>query len=237
MSSVTYMLAADAAIVLDYRGAKEAVVKGLNKLSLPGGIREVATVDEFRNQWARQFTTSGKYNDITFGGQFTVGDTNGQDALRDGWLTRKKYVGTQLMCFLNQTDFFTTDLANDPESGLQIAEVSSGETDKNGIFPLNGKIVPNGRLAIYTAHLMEDDTPTLAFVTAGGTKITDSGNRFVTSWFKAGMTLLIVGSTSNNGVAALITDVAAGELALSVKVGTLVAETGAANMELHGGRF
>lgn len=235
--SVTYMLAADAAIVLDYMGTNEAVVKGLNKLSLPGGVREVVTVDEFRNEWARQFTTSGKYNDITFGGQFTVGDTKGQDALRDGWLTRKKYVGTELMCFLNQDDFFTTDLANDPESGLQVAEVSSGETDKNGIFPLNGRLVPNGRLAIYTAHLIEDAIPTLAFTTSGSKKVTDSGNRFVTSGFVEGMTLLISGSTSNDGVAALITSVAAGELVLDVKVGTLTAESGAANMELHGGRF
>lgn len=235
--SVTYMLAADAAIVLDYMGTNEAVVKGLNKLSLPGGVREVVTVDEFRNEWARQFTTSGKYNDITFGGQFTVGDTKGQDALRDGWLTRKKYVGTELMCFLNQDDFFTTDLANDPESGLQVAEVSSGETDKNGIFPLNGRLVPNGRLAIYTAHLIEDASPTLAFTTSGSSKVTDSGNRFVTAGFIAGMTLLISGSTSNDGVAALITSVSAGELVLDVKVGTLTAESGAANMELHGGRF
>lgn len=235
--AVTYMLAADAAMVLDYKGSNEAVVKGLNKLSLPGASREVITVDEFRNEFARQFTAAGKYNDITFGGQFTVGDTKGQDALRDGWLTRKKYIGTELMCFLNQDDFYTTDLANDPESGIQVAEVSSGETDKNGIFQLTGKLVPNGRLAIYSAHLIEDASPTLAFVTSGGAKITDSGNRLVTSGFKEGMTLLIVGSTSNDGVAALIGTVTAGEMALTVKVGTLSAETGAANMELHGGRF
>ena len=235
--AVTYMQAADAAIVLNYGESNQAVVKGLNKLSLPGAVREVITVDEFRNEFARQFTAAGKYNDITFGGQYTVGDTNGQDSLRDGWLTRKKYVGTELMCFLNQTDFFTTDLANDPESGLQVAEVSSGEADKNGIFSLMGKLVPNGRLAIYSAHLTEDATPTTAFVTAGGTKITDSSNRLVTSGFKAGMTLLITGSTTNDGVAALIGTVTAGEMTLTVKVGTLTAEAAIENMELHGGRF
>lgn len=235
--AVTYMLAADAAIVLNYGESNQAVVKGLNKLSLPGAVREVITVDEFRNEFARQFTAAGKYNDITFGGHYTVGDTNGQDSLRDGWLTRKKYVGTELMCFLNQDDFFTTDLANDPESGLQVAEVSSGEADKNGIFSLAGKLVPNGRLAIYSAHLIEDTSPQLAFVTAGGAKITDSGNRLVTSGFKEGMTLLIVGSTSNDGVAALIGTVSAGEMTLTVKVGSLTAETAANSMELHGGRF
>lgn len=234
---VTYMLAADAAIVLNYGKSNQAVIKGLNKLSLPGASREIITVDEFRNEFARQFTGAGKYNDISFGGQFTVGDDEGQDALRDGWLTRKKYIGVDLLGFLNQQDFFTTDLANDPETGMQVAEMSSGETDKNGIFPLNGKLVPNGRLAIYSAHLTEDATPTTAFVTSGGTKVTDSTSRFVTAGFKAGMTLLVVGSTSNDGVAALITSVSAGEMVLSVKVGTLVAEAGIEAMELHGGRF
>ena len=233
--AVNYLLAADAAIVLDYKGANQAVVKGINKLSLPGITKEVQTVDEFRNAWARQFTTSGKYNDLTFGGQFVLGDTNGQDALRSACILGTKLVGTDMLCFLNNNDFYTTDLGNDPDSGMQIAEMNPSEADKAGIFTFSGRIVPNGNLAYYTAHLIEDASPQLAFTTSGSVKITDSGNRFVTSGFIEGMTLLIVGSTSNDGVAALITNVTAGELTLDVTVGTASAEAGAANMELHGG--
>lgn len=233
--SINYLLAENAAIVLDYKGANQAVVKGINKLSLPGITKEVVTVNEFRNAWARQFTTSGKYNDLSFGGQFVLGDKKGQDALRAACIAGTKLIGTDMLCFLNNDDFYTTDLGNDPESGMQIAEMNPGEADKAGIFTFSGRIVPNGNLAYYTAHLIEDASPTLAFVTSGGTKVTDSGNRFVTSGFEEGMTLLIVGSTSNDGVAALITGVTAGELAITVTVGILTAETGAANMELHGG--
>jgi len=235
--AVNYVLAADAAVVLGYKGTNEAVVKGLNKLSLPGAERTVLSFEEFRNEFSREFTGAGKYNEITGGGQYVLGDTDGQDALRDGWMTRKVYTGAELMCFLDMENFFTTDLANDPSSGIQVASVASGEAGKNDAYPFTFKLVPNGRLAIYSAHLTEDATPTLAFVTSGGTKITDSTNRLVTAGFKEGMTLLIIGSTSNDGVAALIGTVAAGEMALTVKVGTLAAETGIENMELHGGRF
>lgn len=235
--AVTYMQAADAAIVIDYKGTNQAVVSGLNKISLPGAERETVTVDEFRNEFARQFTGSGKYNDITGGGNFTVGDTYGQDVLRDAWMTRRVFKGAELMCFLNFTDFFTTDLANDPSSGIQVGSVASGEAGKNDMFPLSFKLVPNGRLAIYSAHLTDTATPSTAFVVSGGTKVTDSASRFVTAGFKPGMTLLIVGSTGNDGVAAVINTVAAGEMAITVTVGTLTAQAGKAAMELHGGRF
>jgi hypothetical protein len=55
--SVDFLLAADAAIVLDYKGANQAVVKGINSMPLPGMSRETITVDEFRNDFARKFAT------------------------------------------------------------------------------------------------------------------------------------------------------------------------------------
>lgn len=235
--SVTYMLAADAAIVLNYGTANQAVVAGLNKLSLPGGTREVVTVDEFRNEWSRQFTAAGKYNDLTFGGQYALNDVLGQDVLKAAWKTRRVFQGDECRCYLNYSDFFTTDLANDPSSGLQVADIGSGETDKSGIFPLNGKFVPNGALAIYSAHIEEEGASTLAFTDGATPTVTDSAERFVANNFRVGQTLLISGSTSNDGVAALITSVAVGVLELDVKIGTVVAETGAADMEIHGGSF
>lgn len=232
---VDYKQAADAAIICNYNDTDHAVVKGLGKLALPGMTRQVVEVDEFRNEFARQFAGGGKYNSITFGGNYVTGDTKGQDQLKDWFLNRTKVKGRQLMCFLDMYDFFTTDLANDPDSAMQIGSFESGEADKNGVFPVTGSILPNGRLAIYTAHMVEGATPTLAFDATGDGAITDSGNGFITAGFKVGMTVLIIDSTTNDAVAALITAVAAGQLDLDVKSGTLTTEAGVTGMEIHGG--
>lgn len=235
--ALKYMLAADAAIVLDYKGTSQAVVSGLNKMGAPGATRSVVEIDEFRNDFARMFTGGGKYNDISFGGNLVYGDTKGQDVLRAALKSRRAFVGKEMLCFLNSVDFFTTDIANDPSSGMQIGELTVGEADKNGVFALTGKIIPNGNLAVYTAHLTEGATPTTAFVSSTTKTITDSASRFVTAGFVAGMSLLIIGSTGNDTVSAIITNVAAGTLTLDIKSGTLTAQSGITGMELHGGTF
>lgn len=232
---VDYQLGVDSAIVLNYGTADEAVVKGLNKLGPPGIKRGILTVDEFRNDFARQFTSGGEYTPITYGGNFTTGDEKGQELLKQHLVDKTKLVGTDFMAFIDYNHFFTTDLANDADSGIQIAEHLPGEADKNGIYELSGQAVPNGRLALYTAHMVEGATPTLAFVSGSPDTITDSGSGFITAGFKVGMTLLIINSTSNDPVAALITAVAAGQLDLEVKIGTLASEAGIEGMEIHGG--
>ena len=231
-----FILGADSAIVLDYNEATQAVVKGLTKLSAPGMTRTVVTIDELRNEFARKFAGGGQYNDLGFAGNLVVGDTNGQNRLKQYAYDKTKLVGRDMLCFLDYNHFFTTDLANDPSSSMQIADVASGEVGKNDAYPLTGKILPNGRLAIYTAHKVEGATPTLAFVdgdTANDT-ITDSASGFVTAGFVAGMTLLILDSTSNDTVATTIKTVAAGTLTLN-STGLLTSEAGIEGMELHGG--
>lgn len=232
--TVNYQQAVDAAIVLDYNGPDHAVVKGLNKLKPPGMTRDVVTVDEFRNEWARQFAGAGKYSDITYGGNFVTGDTLGQDKLKQHWYNKTKLTGTDILFFLNLTDFFATDLANDSEAGFQIVDHDCGEADKNAIYPFTGKAVPNGRMAIYTAHMTEDATPTTAFVNGTPPTITDSASGFVTAGFKAGMSLMIIGSTSNDAVHTTIASVAAGTLTLAATP-AVTAEFGIEGMELHGG--
>lgn len=232
--SVNYLQAVDAAIVLDYKGANEGVVKGLNKLGLPGMSRNIITVDEFRNEWARKFVGGGEYDDIGFGGNFVTGDEDGQDALKQHWLNKTKLSGTDILFFLNMTDFFATDLANDSEAGFQIADVKGGEADKNSIYTMNGKAIANGRIAIYTAHMTEGGTPTLAFVQGSPDTITDSASGFITAGFKVGMSLMIIGSTSNDAVHTTIAGVAAGTLTLASST-TVTSEAGVSGMELHGG--
>ena len=236
--AINYLLAADAAIVLDYRGTNQTVVSGINRLSLPGGTRQVVEMDEFRNEFARQFNGAGKYNDITFGGNYLTNDTLGQDVLRAAWMSNRRFIGTELMCFLNYDDFFTTDLANDPATAMQVNSVGSGEAGKNDAFKLDGKFLPNGRLAIYSSHLIAPEGEATIQLDATGTpKIVHTGDGFVDAGFVVGQTIMIIGSANNDGVAALATSVTAGEIELDVKVGTLVTEAATNNIEIHGGGF
>ncbi|SDO95848.1 hypothetical protein [Desulforhopalus singaporensis] len=234
--ALDYLTAADAAIVLNYGKAEQAVVKGLNKLSPPGFERQVITLDEFRQAFDRKFLGSGAYNDISYAGWLIADDHDGQGALKQAALNGTKLVGRDLLGFLDYNHFFTTDLANDPSSSMQISGALSGEAGKNDAFPVSGKIVPNGRLAIYTAHMVESATPTLAFVDGAGSNdtITDSASGFITAGFVAGMTLLIFDSTSNDAVNTTITNVAAGVLTLACK-SVVSSEAGIEGMEIHGG--
>ncbi len=234
-----YLTGADAAIVLNYGLGTQAVVQGLTKLSSPGFERSIVTIDEFRQEFARSFTAGGAYTEITFGGNMVINDTAGQQALKKHALNRTKLVGRDMLCFFDANHFFTTDLANDPSSSMQISGITGGEVGKNDLFPIAGKIVPNGRLAIYSAHLVEGAVPTLAFVkgAAGAADtITDSADGFISAGFVAGMTLLIFDSTSNDAVATTISEVAAGVLTLASK-GVVTSEAGIAGMELHGGEI
>jgi len=234
--ALQYIIGAEAAIILDYGLGTQAVVQGLNKLSAPGFSLSIITIDEFRNKFARKFSGGGEYNDISFGGNMVINDTLGQDRLKKYAYDRTKLVGRDMMCFLDDINFFTTDLANDPSSSMQIAEISSGQVGKNDAFPISGKIVPNGRLAVYTAHHTETDTPTIAFVdgVASNDTITDSASGFVTAGFVVGQTLMILDSPSNDAVHTTITNVTAGTLTLASK-GELTNGAGVEGMEIHGG--
>jgi hypothetical protein len=235
-TALKYIMGTEAAIVLDYGLPTQAVVQGLNKLSAPGFTRAVITVDELRNEFARKFAGGGEYNEISFGGNLVIGDTLGQNKMKKYAYDKTRLTGRQIFCYLDYEHFFTTDLANDPSSSMQIVNVASGEVGKNDAFPITGSIVPNGRLAIYTAHHVEDDTPSLAFVdgVAGNDTITDSALGFVDKGFVAGMTLMVLDSTSNDAVHTTIKTVAAGTLTLN-SIGELTSGAGVEGMEIHGG--
>ena len=236
--SLDFIIGADAAIVLDYNDTNHAVIAGMGKLAPPGASRSIITIEEFRADFSRKFAGGATYDEITLGGNMVVGDTLGQDVMRSHFINKTKLVGRELMCFLDLNHFFTTDLANDSSSSMQIGSWKSGEVGKNDAFPISGTIIPNGRLAIYTAHMVEAATPTLAFVqgTAAADTITDSDSGFVTAGFKVGQTLLVLDSTSNDANHTTITGVTAGTLTLASE-GVFTSEAGVEGMELHGGSF
>lgn len=229
--SKNYQLGVDSAVVLGYGGTRQAVISGLNTLGLPELMREVISISEFRTDFAVEFTAEGKHGRFSFGGNMVLGDTDGQDRLKEYLIGNTKF--TDCRFYLDLVNFVAPDLANDPDNaGFQVVKVAPGEANKNGTYPISGEIVTNGLYCYFVAHLVDTATPTLAFTV---NTITDSDSGFTTAGFKAGQTVIIEGTTSNDGQY-LIDTVADGVLTLA---GTpaLTVENGIEGTAIHGGKL
>lgn len=240
---------ANVSIVLKYGGADQATIRGLNTLTLPSMTRSVISSEEFGVDFGSSDAGGGKYGDISYGGNLIFGDTKGQDQLKAYFIANTKFgqPGTANECriYIDSTedDFFAADTANDEEAGFQVVEHSPGQVDKNKVFPMSGKWCVNGQFAYFTVHKTDVAVPTMAFVASAtpltvGATITDSDSGFVTAGFEAGQTLIIEGSTSNNGCY-LIKTVAPGTITLDIEgtVSQLTSEAALATTTLHGGKL
>lgn len=224
------------AVMLKAGTADEAVIKGINKLGLPDFTRQTIKASEFRTEVDIEFTTSAEYGRVTFGGNLVLGDTTGQDILNGYWKNNTKI--TDCRFYLNDEDFVTCDLANDPEAGFQVSKIGGRQADKAGLYALDCEMVCAGQIATFNTHMVDVAVPTLAFVAAltpgtSSATITDSGSGFVTAGFKAGQTLIVEGSTSNDGQYTILTVVAG---TITLKVGdALATEASVEDCTLHGG--
>jgi hypothetical protein len=77
-----YQPGVDSAVMLKAGSADESVVKGINKLGLPDLLRNTIEASEFRTDFDIEFTTSGKFGRVTYNGNQVLGDTKGQDQLK-----------------------------------------------------------------------------------------------------------------------------------------------------------
>lgn len=232
--ALKYITAADAAVVLNYGETSQAVVAGLDTIGQPSLTREEITVNEFRTLLARKFAGGATVGNLTFSGTQVFGDTQGQDQLKAYWKANAKIVNARV--YLDLEDFIAPDVASDATSSWQVMEVSPGEADKNGVFKFSGAFLLNGLPAYFTAHRAGGTT--LAFVrgSSSADTITDSGSGFVTAGFQAGDTIIVEGSTGNNGQYKIKT-VAAGVLTLDNSGGALTSASGTATTTIHGGRL
>ncbi|WP_027192797.1 hypothetical protein [Megalodesulfovibrio gigas] len=237
MATANFLPAADAALVVGYGTANQAVVKGLNSMKLPDTSRTPIEASEFRRDFGVQFNGEGKYGSMQFSGYMMAGDTFGQGVLRAALKANSKL--TDVRAYLNLLDFYTCDLAKDATSGFQVSNVSPGEANKNGLFPITVELLCNGDGAYFMTHLTAS---TIAIVSggAGDATITDSASGFVTAGFEAGQTLIIEGSTADDGQY-LIKTVAAGTLTLEGTAdhagNAITGEVAGDAITLHGGRF
>jgi len=228
MERANFQLAVDAALVLKANTPDQAVVKGLNKLGLPELTRDVISASEFRRTFDIEFTTTGKIGRITYSGNMLLGDTKGQDQLKQYLKMNEKFNNARI--YIDYDNFLAPDLATDPESCWQVSKHAPGDADKNGIISISGEMTCGGLYCIFVKHLTAS---TLAFTGAGG-KLTDSADGFASAGFAVNQTLIVEGSTNNDGQY-LITAVAAGELSLHSPVKTIVDEAAGHNITLHGG--
>ncbi|MGD9643916.1 MAG: hypothetical protein AB7V08_14405 [Elusimicrobiales bacterium] len=228
MERPNFKLGVDQALVLKAGSPDQAVVKGLNKLGLPDLTRDVVSAQEFRRDFDIEFTTTGKLGRLTYSGNYVMGDTKGQDQLKQYLKKNEKF--TDGRAYIDYDHFMAPDLANDPASSWQISKHATGEADKNGIIPFSGEIVCGGLPCMFIKHLSGDG---IAFV-ATGNKITDADAGFATAGFAAGQTLIVEGSANNDGQY-LIKAVAVGELTLDSAVKVVADEAAGPEVTLHGG--
>lgn len=232
MSPVNFQLGVDSAVVLKYGTADQAVVKGLNSMTLPELMREVIKVSEFRTDFAIEFTGEGSHGRFGFAGNMVLGDTKGQDQLKQYLKNNTKF--TDARFYLDLVNFVAPDTVNDANAAFQVSRHVPGQGQKNGTYPFSGEMVTNGLYCYFVAHITDGATPTMTFP-AGGETITDTDSGFVTAGFEAGQTVIIEGSTSNDGQY-LIESVAAGTLTFPSGTGFTV-EPSVEGMTIHGGKL
>jgi len=227
-------MAADMALILQYGGANQSIVAGLNKMGIPGFERAIVEVQEFRNAFSRQFAGGGKMGSISYSGNYVLGDANGQDQLKTYLKNNTKFADARL--YLNyistnlDSDFLLPDTAQDSVSAWQVVKHQHGEADINGVIPFNGEIVLNGQPVTCNVHYSAD---TIAFVDSDPDTITDSASGCVAAGFVAGQTIVVEGTTNNDGIYVIDT-VAAGTITLTA-AGELTAEVAGTTFTLHAG--
>lgn len=236
--AVNRKLGVNAAIVLQYGEADQSTVKGLNQLTLPALSRSVIKTEEFGVDFSVNDAGGGEHGQIDYAGNMVLGDTLGQDQLKTYLKNNTKFTNARVYIDTATDDFLAADTVNDSEAGFQVINHSPGQVNKNGTYPIAGSWCVCGLYCYFVAHQTDGAVPTMAFVAAttpGVTSptITDSASGFVTSGFLAGQTLIVEGSTSNDGQYRILT-VVAGTITLAV-ADALTSEAAIEDTTLHGG--
>lgn len=198
-----YNVANDAAIVCEYGEADQLIIGGLNSLTLPAYTAGTIDVQEFR-KIDISFAGAKKIGEIAYSGNMAVSDA-GQRYLAQKFDSQEKLTKTRL--YIDANDFVAPDLAKDPNSGFQVNEASPGAGSKGNVYPYSGKMVVNGAVVYFYKHYTDVAVPVMAFVDGLGSEDTITGVPGSLG-LKAGDTIIIEGSTSNDGqylVQAIIT--------------------------------
>ena len=227
-----YQSASNAKVVLGAWAGSPSTIKGLNALSLPlGASRKILTVEEFGRDIDTKVTTSAEYDDLSFSGNLVLGDTAGQDALRQLFASNTPI--TDIRFYLSAVDFCALDLAHDPGGYYQISKFSPGQAQKSGVFPLAVSMSVGGMSALFTKHVSAIANADVKVATSS--TISDVNSGFLAAGFAVGDVVIIDASTSNTLLSGIIKTVAAG--LITVEGSPFVVDAAAVSkLSVHGGR-
>lgn len=226
-----YVSGANMSLVINKNESTEATVRGLNAMTLPLGFtRQTIAVSEFGVDIDTKIAAGASYDDMNASGNFVVGDTNGQDLLRQ-YATANTSI-TNMRFKLNETpgDFVTLDLANDPNGYYQVSQFSPGTANKSGVIPVTINMIAGGKSILFSKHSV---TPITAVTTT--TIVSDTADDWDTR-FAIGDVIVIDDSTlqTNKGIFAVVTGVAATTLTFAAATFTAEASPGT-TCKIHGG--
>lgn len=211
------------------------IIKGLNKVKIPGITRESIKIEEFGRDFDFEVPTSASWEKGSIEGNYVRNDTTGQRALRLKLFANEGLKDLRL--YENENDFWAPDLAKDPNSQIYVQGMPGPEINKSGVIPFSADLLVQGLLSLFTAHVSGAGITFAAGAGETPDTISDSGSGFITAGFEVGMSILIDNSTNNDSVTeALVTEVSEGSLTLST-TGMIADGTGTVNTVVHGGKL
>lgn len=222
-TQVEFLKAVNSAVVLNSHVGTQAVVKGLNSLTMPVESRDLLTFETFGVDFETQEVGSGKRSAAEFSGYALLGDSTGQAVLEAAMVAQTKMKDVRFYFDTINMHFRTLDLANDSTGFFQVSKAGpDGAAGKNDAYKFAGQMPCGGPVKTFAYHATGTD---ISFV-ATGSKITSTSTDFVAAGFVAGRTLIIDGSAANEGFA-LITSVAANEMVIGTltKITSMTAVT------------
>ena len=229
MACVQYLEGDETRLMLESAGTWYTV-GGLNSLTIPGLERGTTPVEEFGLKTKFNISTQINARTLDASGNMLIGDT-GQNVIRAGILAKTKFTD-DVRAFIGYGSgiFVAPDLAKDPCSAWTFDMLTYGAADTNNLYTVTIRAQIKG-LVVRVEYQIGGTT--LAFVTGSPATITDSGNGFIDAGFKDGDTIIIEGSTSNDGFYEIAT-AAAGTLTLRTG-DVLASETALAGSLIFGG--
>lgn len=186
-SSVNFVAAQNAAVILHPATANEKSVRGLQGMGLCLGFTmETITVAEMGRRIAMVIPSGGTYEETQVNYNFIPGDSSLEE-FRDAAINSTKIADVRL--YVKQgCDFSAPDLISDPASGLYVGSMSDPKVDSpNGIFTGSLSYMPGGAFVLFVAHKVG---AALSY-TASTRTLASSDGDFVTTGFEVGDTLII----------------------------------------------
>lgn len=231
---VNFVMAQNAAVVLNPATDDEALVRGLQGMGLCLGFSmETQTVAEMGRRIAMVIPSGGTYEETSVNYNFIPGDST-LETFRDAAINSTKISAIRL--YVKQgCDFSAPDLISDPACGLYVGSMSDPAVDSpNGIFTGSLSYMPGGAFVLFIAHKVG----TALTYTAATRTLANSDNDFVTQGFEVGDTLILDYADSNDPLYLKAASVSAGAIVFAEETGdiaTLSSDfSGISTTALHG---